>query len=94
MTDAVELKTVLTDAQVLVSASGSYPASEKYIQKAIEALDTEARWRKQFTKTAIKTLLAKAAKDLKPGEAITFPSEVAINAEVERLLKNLRDKKA
>jgi len=72
-----------------------FTGDKKVVEKAIAALaipDPDARFRKQFADVARRNLLAKAAAD-EHGN-IRNPSQEAINAEVERLIANLKAKKA
>jgi hypothetical protein len=84
----------LDEAYATACASGSFKGSKSHIQKAIDALmdDPEGRFRRQFEKTALKNLLAKATRNA--DGSVPYPSEEDINNEVERLLGNRRAKLA
>jgi hypothetical protein len=90
-----EVKAMVQQAVDAALASPLFTGDIKVVNKALEALqipDPDARFRKQFHDVAKRNLLAKATED--ENGNIRKPSDVAINAEVDRLLTNLKAKKA
>lgn len=90
-----EVKAMVQQAVDAALASPLFTGNLNVVNKALEALqipDPDARFRKQFSDVARRNLLAKATED--ENGNIRKPSDEAINAEVDRLLTNLKAKKA
>lgn len=77
-------------------ASKEFTSSTNHVKKALKALevpDLEARFAKQFRDVAIRNLLSDAAKK-SDGTSVPYPTDDAINTELNRLLANRKAKLA
>lgn len=89
-----QVKAMIQQAVDAALASPLFTGDEKVVRKALEALaipDIYARFRKQFQDVALRNLLAKAP--VVDGQ-IAYPTTEAKAAEVERLINELKAKKA